>query len=99
MSYDNEKQVIISKVVSDNPQAPALRVDVLIDGVKYTAGVWAWERKDGSKILDKAGNGKYIGKLVPDTWEANQDQQGIVEANKALNAKPSVNFNEDDIPF
>jgi hypothetical protein len=97
MSYDNEKQVIISKVVSDNPQAPALRVDVLIDGVKYTAGVWAWERKDGTKILDKAGNGKYIGKLVPDTWEANQDQQGIVEANKALNAK--ADFTDDDIPF
>jgi hypothetical protein len=45
MSYDNEKQVIISKVISDNPKAPALRVDVLINGVKHTAGVWAWERK------------------------------------------------------
>ena len=97
MSYDNEKQVIISKVVSDNAKAPALRVDVVIDGVKHTAGLWAWERKDGSKVVDKAGNGKYIGKLEVDTWEANQDQQGIVEANNALNAK--ANLKSDDIPF
>ena len=98
MSYDNEKQVIISKVVSDNPKAPALRVDVVINGVKHTAGLWAWERKDGSKVVDKAGNGKYIGKLEVDTYEANQDKQGIVEANKALNAKADDSF-EDDIPF
>ena len=98
MSYDNEKQVIISKIISDNPKAPALRVDVVINGVKHTAGLWAWERKDGSKVVDKAGNGKYIGKLEVDTYEANQDQQGIVEANKALNAKADDSF-EDDIPF
>ena len=98
MSYDNEKQVIISKVVSDNPKAPALRVDVVINGVKHTAGLWAWERKDGSKVVDKASNGKYIGKLEVDTYEANQDQQGIVEANKALNAKADDSF-EDSIPF
>ena len=97
MEWDNEKQVIISKVISDHPKAPALRVDVLIDGVKHTAGVWAWHHADGTKILDKAGNGKYIGKLKVDTWEANQDQQGIVEANKALNAK--ADFIDDDIPF
>ena len=96
MSYDNEKQVIISKVVSDNPKAPALRVDVVINGVKHTAGLWAWERKDGSKVVDKAGNGKYIGKLEVDTYEANQDQQGIVEVNKALNTDDSF---EDNIPF
>jgi hypothetical protein len=97
MSYDNEKQVIISKVVSDNPKAPALRVDVVINGVKHTAGLWAWDRKDGSKVVDKAGNGKYIGKLEVDTYEANQDQKGIVEANRALNAKAD-DF-EDSIPF
>jgi hypothetical protein len=97
MSYDNEKQVIISKVVSDNPKAPALRVDVVINGVKHTAGLWAWDRKDGSKVVDKAGNGKYIGKLEVDTYEAKQDQQGIVEANRALNAKAD-DF-EDSIPF
>ena len=67
MSYDNEKQVIISKVISDHPQAPTLRVDVVIDGVKHTAGLWAWDRKDGTKVLDKAGNGKYIGTLEVDT--------------------------------
>lgn len=99
MSYDNEKQVIISKVISDNPKAPALRVDVVIDGVKHTAGLWAWDRKDGTKVLDKAGNGKYIGKLEVDTYEANQDQQGIVEANKALNAKAKDSFEDGDIPF
>ena len=98
MSYDNEKQVIISKIISDNPKAPALRVDVVINGVKHTAGLWAWQRKDGSKVVDKAGNGKYIGKLEVDTYEANQDKQGIVEANKALNAKADDSF-EDDIPF
>ena len=98
MSYDNEKQVIISKIISDNPKAPALRVDVVINGVKHTAGLWTWERKDGSKVVDKAGNGKYIGKLEVDTYEANQDKQGIVEANKALNAKADDSF-EDDIPF
>jgi hypothetical protein len=97
MSYDNEKQVIISKVVSDNPKAPALRADVVINGVKHTAGLWAWDRKDGSKVVDKAGNGKYIGKLEVDTYEASQDQKGIVEANKALNAKAD-DF-EDSIPF
>jgi hypothetical protein len=50
-----------------------------------------------AKVLDKAGNGKYIGKLEVDTYEANQDQQGIVEVNKALNAK--ADFTDDDIPF
>tara|TARA_R110000772_G_scaffold221128_1_gene331530 strand:+ start:472 stop:765 length:294 start_codon:yes stop_codon:yes gene_type:complete len=97
MSYDNEGQVIISKVISENPKAPALRVDVVINGVKHTAGLWAWDRKDGSKVVDKAGNGKYIGKLEVDTYEANQDQKGIVEANRALNAKAD-DF-EDSIPF
>lgn len=95
MSYDNEKQVIISKVVSDNPKAPALRVDVVINGVKHTAGLWAWERKDGSKVVDKAGNGKYIGKLEVDTYEAEQDQKGVAEAKAAM--APAEDF--DDIPF
>lgn len=95
MSYDNEKQVIISKVVSDNPKAPALRVDVVINGVKHTAGLWAWDRKDGSKVLDKAGNGKYIGKLEVDTYEAEQDQKGVAEAKAAMASAEDF----DDIPF
>ena len=88
MSFDNNLQVIVSKVVSDNPKAPPLRVQFEVGGVKYQAGVWPWKKKDGSPVLDKNGNGKYIGTAEVDNYEPKQQQT----------APPQDDF-DDDIPF
>jgi len=63
MSYDNDGQIIVSKVISSKRDAPTLRAQVEKDGVTYEAGLWPWTRKDGSKVLDKNGNQQYKGKL------------------------------------
>lgn len=96
--FDNELQVIIRKGHSDNPKAPPLRVDVVINGVKHTGGVWKWTRKDGTPVVDKQGGGMYIGKLEVDTWAQEQDQKGVAQARQA--AQPDGGgFHNDDIPF
>lgn len=91
MSYDNEKQVIVSKVHSDNPKAPGLRVEVEINGQKYQAGLWHWQKKDGSFVTDKQGAKKYIGKLEVDTYgqEAKQPEMKPAETTPV----------QDDVPF
>lgn len=68
MSYDNNMQVIVSKVVSNKQGAPTLRIQLEIDGVKYQAGVWPWKRKDGSLVKDKNENMQYKGKLEVDDY-------------------------------
>lgn len=90
MSYDNDMQVIVSKVHSDKPKAPALRVEVEINGTKYQAGLWQWQKKDGSFVTDKQGARKYKGKIEVDTY--GQDEQP-----KMTEAPPTAD--EDDIPF
>lgn len=93
MSYDNNLQVIVGKVVSDNTKAPTLRVNLEIDGVKYQAGLWPWKRKDGSMVKDKQGNQQYIGTLEVDTY---RQDQNIDQA--AAGTSSGVPF-DDDIPF
>lgn len=88
--FDNNMQIIVSKVVSDNTKAPTLRANIEINGTKYKAGLWLWKRKDGSSVTDKAGNGQYIGKLEVDDYEANS-QQGA-------KGEPTADF-DDSIPF
>lgn len=89
MSYDNNKQIIVSKVVSDNPKAPTLRVTTEIDGQKYKAGLWLWKRKDGSSVTDKNGNGQYIGSLEVDDYKPQQQRE----------PEPPQDDFDDDIPF
>lgn len=96
MSYDNNMQVIWEQVSSDNPKAPRMRISVEIDGKKYQAGLWAWEKKDGTFVLDKAGNKKYKGTLELDTYSQEQQAQGMAQAKAA--AEPA-DFSGDDIPF
>ena len=91
MSYDNNMQLIVSKVVSDNTKAPTLRATVEIDGQKYKAGLWVWKRKDGSSVTDKAGNNPYIGKLEVDDYEG--------KSQPADSAPPAPDDFNDDIPF
>lgn len=74
MSYDNDRQVILSKVTSENPKAPPLRVKVELNGVQYEAGLWPWTKKDGTPVCDKNGAAKYIGKLELDDWEPEKKQ-------------------------
>ena len=90
-NFDNNMQVIVSKVVSDNQNAPTLRVNLEINGVKYKAGLWNWTRKDGSSVTDKDGNGQYKGKLEVDDFrpEGTQPSQPDYPA-------PELN---DEIPF
>lgn len=99
MAYDNNMQIILKKVVSDNPKAPTLRAEIVIDGKKYKAGLWQWDRKDGSKVLDKEGNGQYIGKVEVDTYGENVQKHGIADARKAAEPAPAVGQFDDDIPF
>ena len=99
--YDNSKQVILSSVTSDNPNAPAMRVE-WTDGTgqKQKAGLWLWERKDGTPVLDKQGKKQYIGKYEEDNYAQQVQDKGIVGANKALNEKPEGFADlESDIPF
>jgi len=102
MSYDNSNQAILKKVVSDNPNAPKLRLEITIEGKKYKAGLWAWTRKDGSPVNDKNGAGQYIGKVELDTYGEQAQQQGMAQAQQA--AAPPVNdvtdpFIDEDLPF
>ena len=93
MSYDNNMQVIVRKVVSDKQNAPLMSVSIEIDGTKYTSGLWRWTRKDGSLVLDKNGNAMYNGKLKVDDYTPKDQGQPETQ-----NASPDPEF-DDDIPF
>ena len=95
--FDNSKQVIVRKVVSDNDKAPDLRVSFEVDGQKYQAGVWLWTKKDGTPVLDKAGNRMYNG-----NWEEdNYATEGMEKAKEALAPQAAPDFGDfaDDVPF
>ena len=68
MPYDNNMQMSLFKVVSDNPKAPALRVVFEINGTPYQCGLWLKTKQDGTKVVDKNGNGIYGGKIEVDTY-------------------------------
>ena len=89
--YNNDMQIIVSKVISDKTNAPTLRVNTEINGQKYKAGLWAWKRKDGSTVTDKNGNKQYKGVLEVDDYQANAPQQQPPTPNP-------MDF-DDDIPF
>lgn len=105
--YDNNLQVIVGKVVSDNPKAPTLNVQVEIRGKKYSAGVWPWRRGDKSLVKDKHGNMQYIGTLKE--WDPEnpgaQRRGGRGAPTKAdkvfeeAHAAAQADEFEDDIPF
>ena len=88
MSYDNDMEIILSKVVSDKPNAPAWRVTFEMDGQKYKAGLWVWDRKDGTFVTDQDGNKKYKGKIEIDDYTPPASQP-----------EPAKDFDDDDIPF
>lgn len=105
--FDNNLQVIVSKVVSDNPKAPTLNVQVDINGRKYSAGVWLWRRKDGSSVVDKNGNAQYIGKLKEwDSENPGKERRGqgtpadraFEDAHAKLQGPKDDEF-DDSIPF
>lgn len=95
MSYDNSKQVVLSKVVSDNEKAPVMRVNFEVNGQKYQAGLWPWTRQDGSPVTDKAGNALYKGNWSEDNYTAQVQQDGMANAKAA--AEPEIA--DEDIPF
>ena len=103
MSFDNSKQVVLSKIVSDNPAAPVMRVNFEVNGQKYQAGLWPWTRKDGSPVTDKAGNALYKGDWDEDNYTAQVQNAGMAQAKAA--AAPVVTHGgdgdafQDDIPF
>lgn len=70
--FDNSKQVVLSKVVSDSDKAPAMRVNFEIGGEKFKAGLWAWTKKDGTPVTDKNGNQLYKGNYEVDTFQPQQ---------------------------
>ena len=83
MSYDNTNEVVVSKVVSDHPNAPTMRLQVELEGKrKMKCGLWPMTRKDGSEVKDKNGNALYKGRLEVDDYQP----QGAPR-------------NDDDIPF
>jgi hypothetical protein len=98
-NYDNSNQAILKQVVSDNPKAPKLRLELTINGVKYKAGLWPWTRKDGSPVQDKNGKGQYIGRVELDTYGQEVQQQGIEQAKQAAQNPVAAEFFDDDVPF
>jgi len=94
-NYDNSNQAILKKVVSDNPNAPKMRLELTINGVKHKAGLWPWTRKDGSPVNDKNGAGQYIGKIELDTYGEQVQQEGIAQAKSAM----TDDFEDSSIPF
>lgn len=105
--YDNNLQVIVSKVVSENPKAPTLSVQVEIAGKKYSGGVWMWRRKDGSTVDDKNGNAQYIGKLKewdsenPGAQRSRSHQPGPADRafEEAHSKMQDDDFGDSEIPF
>ena len=93
VEYDNNMEMIMGKVVSDHPNAPKLRVNFEIDGVKYKAGLWPMTRKDDRLVKDKAGNQLYKGKIEVDDYEPDNRRP----AQSA--PEPVKDFEDDDIPF
>jgi len=87
--YDNTNQIILTKAVSDKPNAPDLRVNFNVDGVKYKAGLWVWTKKDGTPVTDKNGNRQYKGKVELDDYEPGAKAE----------SKPEPEFGDQDIPF
>ena len=96
MSYDNANQMILKKVKSDNPKAPKLRAEITVNGVKLKCGLWPWTRKDGSPVLDKEGNGQYIGQIEEDNYTPTVNANGMAQAKAAAEPDP---FQDDTIPF
>ena len=88
--YDNNLEVVLAKVVSDNPNAPTMRIRTEIDGVKYSTGLWPMKRRDDSLVKDKNGNQLYKGKLAVDDYEPAPKQTPPAEDSK---------FVDEDIPF
>lgn len=100
MSYDNSKQVILRKVTSQNPTptTPALSVEWADgNGVKQSAPLWVWTRKDGTPVLDKHGNQMYQGSYKEDTYGQEQVDKGMAQAKGAM--APAPDIVDDDIPF
>lgn len=87
--YDNKDQLILKKVVSDNPKAPLYRAEITLGGVKYQAPLWWWTRKDGSDVLDKQGNRQFIGDIEVDNWKPEQQSA----------PQPVDDFEDSDLPF
>lgn len=96
MSYDNNRQIIVSKVVSDKPNAPKLRASTEFDGVKWQAGLWPMTRKDGSVVTDKNGNTLYKGTFEVDDYKPGNDDKR--QPPGPVSPPSSQEFN-DGIPF
>ncbi len=98
MPYDNDMQVILAKVVSDNPNAPKMRINFEMNGQKYQAGLWPMTRKDQSIVKDKNGNTLYKGMVEVDNYvspHAQANRQKLEESVRETFGAPS----DDDIPF
>lgn len=98
---DYGDEIIIKKVVSENPDAPVMRAEITIGGQKYKAGLWFWRRKDGSLVLDKAENKQYKGKIEVDDYQAAPKQARRESAGRDNDqlTPPADDFKDDDIPF
>ena len=74
MAYDNNMQMILTRVVSDNPNAPDLRVGFEMNGQKFKASLWKWSKKEGGFVCDNNGNPKFKGVIEIDDY-VNPNQQ------------------------
>ena len=97
MNYDNNGQMALGKVVSENPNAPKLRINFEWNGQKLKAGLWPMTRKDGTVVNDKAGNALYKGKVEIDDYQNEQSGAASPPTSAGAGSPPSGNF--DDIPF
>ena len=75
MPYDNNMQMSLFKVVSDNPRAPVLRAVFEMNGTPFQCSLWLKMKQDGTKVVDKNGNGIYGGKIEVDTYAQQRQAQ------------------------
>ena len=87
--YDNDREFILRKVVSENPKAPTMAANAEIDGVRQKVAFWPMTRRDGSVVKDKNGNTLYKGRLEVDDYEP---QTGRT-------VEPPADDFDDEIPF
>jgi hypothetical protein len=103
--YDNDMQIIVRRVQSDEQNAPSMSAKFEMNGVKYEAPLWRWTRKDGTQVLDKNGNPMLKGKIKIDEYA---ERQGMKPQGEPVNPARAAALKtagvqgdefDDDIPF
>jgi len=98
MSYDNSRQMIITKAEQTSSTSPALRINFEVDGQRYKCSLWVWTTKAGQFVLDKKGNKQYIGNYEEDNWTPDTPKAKPAKE-KVSTFSTHLEIDDQDIPF